>query len=120
MELENEIKGYEKKIEEKGKGSIKWDNNADRNKAVKSFEIEIKEYNAEIRKRDSELQNIKENHLNDKDERHNKINELNIYRQNIKNNAETEFKRTIEQLNNEYNNEKAKLVKREKFINFRA
>lgn len=110
LELENEIKGYEKKIEEKGK-EYKWDNNADRNKAVKSFEIEIKEYNAEIRKRDSELQNIKENHLNDKDERHNKINELNIYRQNIKNNAETEFKRTIEQLNNEYNNEKAKLVK---------
>jgi hypothetical protein len=108
-DLEKEINDYEKKIADKGE-EYKWTDASDRNLAINLFEMDIKDYNKAIRDKSSELQNIKQNHSTDKDERQNKIKQLNVYRHNVVRNAEAEYKKNLEELDNKINNEKSRLV----------
>lgn len=98
--LESEIKELEKQIEEKGQEYKVEDDmdNKTRNMAINLFEMDSKELMKQINDRDTEIRDIKDNHVEDKEERQAKINELKKYKQNVKDNAEKEMKTKREEL----------------------
>lgn len=98
--LESEIAELEKQIEEKGKEYKVEDDvdNKTRNMAIDLFEMDSKELMKQINNRDIEIRDIKDNHVEDKEKRQAKIDELKKYKQNVKENAEKEMKTKREEL----------------------